>query len=147
MKNPARIQPYLAVRDAPKAIDLYTRVFGMKEVYRLRMGDRVGHAELELGDSRILLSSEFPEMGVDGPETLGGTTVSVLIYVDDVDRVVAEARKAGFQQEGETKDEFFGDRAAKLTDPFGHRWFVHQRMEELEPQEIVDRFEKMMKGQ
>lgn len=144
--NEPRLQPYLAVSDAAQAIDLYCEIFGMTERYRLPMGERIGHAELELDGLRLLLSSEFPEMNVRGPESLGGTSVSLLIYVEDVDAVVARALEAGFSQEGETKVEFFGDRAARLTDPFGHRWFVHQRVEDVSPEEIVRRFAGMTSG-
>lgn len=139
--------PYLAVDDALAAIALYTEVFGAKERYRLPMGDAIAHAELDIGDARILLSSEFPQIDVVGPKQLGGTSVSLLLYVEDVDAVVGRALAAGFTQEGETKNEFFGDRAAKLVDPFGHRWMLNQVLEVLEPEEIVRRFEAVMNGQ
>ncbi|MEL6187200.1 MAG: VOC family protein [Myxococcota bacterium] len=140
------LQPYLAVSDAAAAIEVYTRVFGAREVYRLPMGDKLGHAELDIGSARLLLSDEFPQIGVVGPLRQEGHSVSLLLYVDDVDATVARALEAGFTQEGETKDEFFGDRAAKLQDPFGHRWMVHQKVETLSPEEIVGRFDEMMKG-
>ena len=138
------LQPYLAVRDAAAAIEVYTRVFGAREVYRLRMGDKLGHAELDIGSARLLISDEFPEMGVVGPLGQEGHSVSLLLYVEDVDATVTRALDEGFTQEGETKNEFFGDRAAKLRDPFGHRWMVHQKVETLALEEIVRRFEKMM---
>lgn len=138
------LQPYLAVSDAAAAIELYTRVFAAREIYRLPMGDKLGHAELDIGSARLLISDEFPEMGVVGPLRQEGHSVSLLLYVEDVDATVTRALEAGFTQEGETKNEFFGDRAAKLQDPFGHRWMVHQKVETLAPEEIVRRFEEMM---
>lgn len=140
------LQPYLAVRDAAAAVELYTQVFGAKEVYRLPMGDKLGHVELDIGSARLLLADEFPEMGVVGPHRQDGHAVSLVLYVEDVDATVARALEAGFQQEGETKNEFFGDRAAKLVDPFGHRWMIHQPLEDLSADEIVRRFEALMTG-
>ena len=138
------LQPYICVSDAPRAIELYKEVFGMQERYRLPMGNKIGHAELERQGVRLLVSSEFEEVGVVGPKSLGGTTVSLLLYVEDVDDVARRAKECGFTQEGETTDQFFGDRTARLVDPFGHRWFVHQRLESLAPEEIVARFQREM---
>ncbi len=137
------VMPYLCVSNAAKAIDFYVSVFGMKEVYRLPMGERVGHAELRFGGVAFYLSDEFPEAGIKSPTTYGGTSVSLLLYVPDVDALVAACLAHGCAQEGETKDEFFGDRAAKVIDPFGHRWFLHQRKEALSPQQIQQRFAAM----
>jgi len=139
-----QLQPYLSVRDAAKAIDFYVEVFGMTERYRLPMGDRIGHAELRFAGARLLLADEFPELGIVGPLTRGGTTVSLTIYVDDVDAFCVRALAAGATQEGETRDEFFGDRVAKIVDPFGHRWFVHQRQEDVSEEEIQRRFRRMV---
>lgn len=136
-----RLLPYLAVSDAAKAIEVYGRVFGMSERYRLAMPDgRIGHAELELDGLRLLLADEFPELDILGPSSRGGTTVHLLLYVEDVDAVVARALEEGFTQQGETTDQFHGDRAAKLLDPFGHRWLLHQRLQELSVEEIRARF-------
>ena len=142
----SQLQPYLAVSDAARAIELYTRVFGMKERYRLPMGDKIGHAELELGPTRLLLSSEFKDVGAISPDTLGGSPTALLLYVDNVDAVVKAALEEGFTQQGETKNEFHGDRVAQMTDPFGHRWFIHQKIEDVPPETIVERFKAMMAG-
>lgn len=136
-----RLRPYLACADADAALAFYQRVFGMHCTQCLRMPDgKVGHAELTLPDLCLHVSSEFPEANVCAPPRLGGTAVALLLYVDDVDAVVRAAVEAGATQDGETKDEFFGDRTAKLTDPFGHRWFVHTRVEDVSPEEQERRF-------
>lgn len=141
-----RIRPYLACHDADAAIAYYTEVFGMELRSCLRMGEKVGHAELGGPDLILYLSDEFPEMGVTSPRSLGGTAVSLMLYVDDVDAVVAKALERGARQEGETKDEFHGDRSAKIVDPFGHRWFVSTQIEEVSRDEVERRFAKMMGG-
>ncbi len=107
---------------------------------------KVGHAELKLPDLWLYLSDEFPDMGVQSPSTLGGTAVSLALYVDDVDAVVATAVKAGATQEREIKDEFFGDRVGLIVDPFGHRWFVQTQIEEVGTEEMERRFAEMMQG-
>ena len=134
------LQPYLTIRNAARAIDLYVELFGMRERYRLEMGDRIGHAELELGSLRLALSDEFPEQQVHGPASLGGTSVALIIQVDEVDALVERALAAGCRQLGETEDQFYGVRLAKIIDPFGHMWFLHQVLETLEPDEIKRRF-------
>lgn len=140
------LQPYLTVHDAEAAIDFYVGAFGFAERYRLAMPDgRVGHAELERGRARLLVADEFAEAGILGPKSRGGSTVGLMLYVEDVDAFVEAARAAGCEQEGATADQFFGDRAAKLRDPFGHRWFIHQRLEDLSPDQIRDRFAALMK--
>ena len=112
-RNPS-VQPYLAVRDAARALELYARVFGMTERYRLPMGDKIAHAELDYDGGRICIASEFPEEGVQGPASLGGTSVSLLLVVDDVDQTFARATQEGFTVEATPKDEFFGARVAKV---------------------------------
>ena len=107
---------------------------------------KVGHAELGLPDLWLYLSDEFVDMGIRSPSTLGGTAVSLAIYVEDVDAVIATALEAGATQERETKDEFFGDRVGVIVDPFGHRWFVHTQIEEVGTAEMERRFAEMMKG-
>ncbi|MBL4688839.1 MAG: VOC family protein [Nannocystaceae bacterium] len=123
-----RLVPYLAVDDATAALKFYVDVLGMQEQNRIPMDDgRIGHAELALGNAQLFLSDEFPEIGVIGPKQCGGSPVSLLLYVRDVDAVVERVLAAGGSQEGETKDEVFGARTAKVRDPFGHRWFLHTR--------------------
>ncbi|MEM6294576.1 MAG: VOC family protein [Myxococcota bacterium] len=142
-----RLRPYLACHDAAAAIDFYTAVFGMTEVARLEMPDgSIAHAEVALGEEYLYLSSEFPDMGVVGPMTAGHSTLALMLYVENVDAVVEKVLAAGGTQDGETKDEFFGDRSAKIVDPFGHRWFLHQQIEEVTPEEMKRRFAAMMSG-
>ena len=142
-----RLRPYIACNDAKAAIEFYQAVFGMEVETILTMPDgKVGHAELKLPDLWLYLSDEFPGMGVRSPTTLGGTAVSLSLYVEDVDAVVATAVKAGATQEREIKDEFFGDRVGVIVDPFGHRWFVQTQVEEVGTEEMERRFAEMMKG-
>ncbi len=136
-----RLTPYLAVHDAGRAVDFYVRVLGMEEVSRLQMDDgRLGHVELAIGNARIFLSDEFPEIDVKGPKARGGASVSLHLYVENVDAVVAAAVEAGATQEGETKDEFHGDRSAKLVDPWGHRWMLASCIENVSAEEVERRF-------
>lgn len=138
-----RLYPYLAVNDAAAAIAWYGDHLGFTEEVRLVMGDKIGHAELVLGTARIAIADEFPSIGVVGPTSLGGTAVSLVVYVEDVDAVVEKAAAAGATIESAPKDEFFGDRAAKIVDPFGHRWMVHTRREEISVEELKRRFAEM----
>lgn len=133
--------PYLTVGDARAAIRFYTEVLGMTEASRIEMDDgRIGHAELSLGEAKMYLADEFPEIDVASPATRGGTTVSLHLYVEDVDAVVAAARNAGATQQGETKDQLHGDRAATIVDPFGHRWLLATRIEAVSAEEIARRY-------
>ncbi len=141
-----RVRPYLACHDAAAAIEFYREVFGMELRSCLRMGESIAHAELTGIDIILYVSDEFPQMGVTSPKSLGGRAVSLMLYVEDVDAVVATALQLGATQEGETKDEFHGDRSAKIVDPFGHRWFVSTRIEEVSQEEVERRFAKMMGG-
>lgn len=142
-----RLHPYIACSDATAAIAFYMDVFGMELETCLRMpGGKVGHAELRLPDLWMYVSDEFAEMGVRSPKTLGGTAVSLTLYVEDVDAVVTKALAKGSTQEGETRDEFHGHRVAKIVDPFGHRWFLQARIEDVSTAEMERRFAKMMDG-
>lgn len=132
--------PCLAVRDAARAIEFYARAFGAETTLRLDQPDgRVGHAELQIGGARFALADEFPEVGHVGPQTLGGTTVSLAVYVADVDALVDRAVAAGATLARPIKDEFYGDRTAHLVDPFGHRWNFNMRIEEVSPEEMKRR--------
>jgi PhnB protein len=142
-----RITPYLCVDGASAAIDFYTKVFGARE--RMRMpapGDKVGHAELEIGDSLIMLSDEYPEMGVLGPKTIGGTPVTISLYVDDVDDVFDRAVKQGATSLRPVQNEFYGDRSGRLEDPFGHRWSLATHVEDVPPDEMGQRMTEAMSG-
>jgi len=135
---------YLRVPDAAAAIDFYEKAFDARERYRLMMGDRVGHAELAFGDSCVMLSAEFPEMGVVGPRSLGGTTVTMCLYVADVDAVVERALAAGATLKRPVQDEFYGDRAGQVEDPFGYVWMIQTRIEDVTPKKMQKRLDAMM---
>jgi PhnB protein len=140
-----RVTPYLHVDGASAAIDFYTKVFGATE--RMRMpspGGKVGHAELEFGDSLIMLADEFPEMGVLGPKTIGGTPVTIGLYVEDVDDVFDRAIAEGAVSVRGVENQFYGDRAGQLEDPFGHRWSVATHMEDVPPDEMAKRAAEAM---
>jgi PhnB protein len=136
----AGVTPYLIVRGGAAAIDFYKRAFGATEVYRLPMPDgRVGHAEVRVAGSVIMLADEFPEMGATSPAALGGTPVSLLIYVADVDAVAARAVAAGAKVKRPVKDQFYGDRSGTFEDPFGHVWSIATRKENLTAEQIKQR--------
>jgi PhnB protein len=140
-----RVTPYLHVDGASAAIDFYTKVFGATE--RMRMpspGGKVGHAELEFGDSLIMLADEFPEMGVLGPKTIGGTPVTIGLYVEDVDDVFERAIAEGAVSVRGVENQFYGDRAGQLEDPFGHRWSVATHVEDVPPDEMAKRAAEAM---
>ena len=141
------VTPYLVVDDAKAAIDFYTRAFGAKEKFRLPMGDRIGHAELIIGDSHVMLADEFPEQGHRGPKALGGTPVSLMVYVDDVDATFRQAIAAGATEKRPVENQFWGDRMGTLTDPFGHVWSLATTVEEVSPDELQRRMAQFSKGE
>jgi PhnB protein len=142
-----QVIPYLTVDGASAAINFYARVFGAKERVRMPAPDgKVGHAELEIGDSLIMLSDVFPDMGGQTPHALGGTPVTVMVYVEDVDAVIKEAIAAGATAEGEVKDQFYGDRSGQFIDPFGHKWFVATHIEDISPEDMQQRAAAAMGG-
>jgi PhnB protein len=134
------LSPYLAVDNAAAAIKFYQAVLGAVERLRLDGPDgRIGHAELEFGDSVLMLADEFSEAGNQSPKTLGGTAVTLSLYVPDVDSVHAKALAAGASELRAPADQFYGDRTAGFEDPFGHHWFVASRIETISPEEIQRR--------
>ena len=140
-----RVTPYLHVDGASRAIEFYSTVFGATE--RMRMpapGGRIGHAELQIGDSVIMLADEFPDMNVRGPKTIGGTPVTVMVYVEDVDQVLDRAIKAGAKEIRAVMDQFYGDRSGEFEDPFGHRWNVATHVEDVPPDEMAKRAATVM---
>ena len=141
------VTPYLVVDDAEGAIDFYTRAFGAKEKFRMPMGERIGHAELMIGDSHIMLADEFPDMGHLGPKNRGGTTVSLMVYVDDVDATFKQALDAGATQKRAVEDQFWGDRMGTLEDPFGHQWSLATHVEDVSPEEMEKRMAEFSPGQ
>lgn len=140
------VTPYLVVDDAAAAIAFYQKAFGAKEVMRMEHDGRVGHAEIALGDSKIMLSDEWPEWGYRSAKQVGGTPVSLMFYVDDVDAVFARAIVAGAEERMPVADQFYGDRTGNLTDPFGHQWTIGTRKEEVPAEEMDRRFREMMAG-
>jgi len=139
--------PYLFVKDAAGAIEFYKTAFKAKEVMRVPgPGGRVGHAEIKIGDSPIMLAEENPEMGARGPKTLGGSPLMLHLYVKDVDAVVEQAAAVGAKIIRPVADQFYGDRAGGLEDPFGHLWHVASRKENVPPKELRKRAEVAMAG-
>ena len=132
--------PYLCVKGAAKAIDFYVRAFGAKEQMRMPQPDgRIGHAEIRIGAAPIMLADEFPEMEFRSPESLGGSAVNILVYVENVDALVKRAVLAGATLARPVADQFYGDRVGVLKDPFGHSWSFASRIENLTPQEMLRR--------
>ena len=136
------VTPYLFVDDAKAAIDFYTRAFGATEKFRLPMGDRIGHAEIKIGDSFVMLADEFPDMGHLSPKSRGGPTSSIVLYVDDVDTAFPKALQAGATQDRAIEDQFWGDRMGSLTDPFGHKWSLATHTEDVPESELDARFQE-----
>ena len=139
--------PYLCCADAAAAIDFYRRAFGAEEKLRLAGPDgRVGHAELMIGAATIMLADEHPEMGFRSPRALGGSPVTIHLYVPDVDALVARAEAAGATVTRPVADQFYGDRSAQLEDPFGHHWSFATHVEDVSSEELQRRFETLMAG-
>jgi PhnB protein len=134
------ISPYLAVDDAAEAIAYYKKAFGAEETVRMDAPDgKIGHAELKIGDSHVMLSDPFPQASTTPPKELGGTSASIFMYVEDVDAVVQKAVDAGATVTMEVDDQFWGDRFGSITDPFGHIWSIATHVEDLTPEEIEER--------
>jgi PhnB protein len=141
------ITPYLSIKGAAGAIDFYKKAFGATEVMRLAQPDgRVGHAELQLGDSRIMLADEFPEMDFRSPPSIGGTPVQLHMYVANVDAVVSRAVAAGAKLVRPVQDQFYGDRMGTVADPYGHVWHVSTHKEDLSIDELRKRAAAHHKG-
>jgi PhnB protein len=141
------LSPYIAVGDAARAIEYYAKAFGARELYRMEApGGRVGHAELEIGDSRFMLSDPMPQASVRPPKELGGTSASMFMYVEDVDAVVKQAVDAGATITMEVADQFWGDRFGTITDPFGHVWSIATHVEDVPPEEMAERARTAMAG-
>ncbi|MFJ8011387.1 VOC family protein [Streptomyces sp. NPDC096339] len=141
------VTPYLCIDGAAAAIDFYVSVLGARE--RMRMsapGGRIGHAELELGNSLIMLADEYPGMDFRSPAAVGGTPVTLHVYVEDVDAVFAKALARGATELRPVKDEFYGDRTGQFKDPFGHRWNVASHIEDVQPDEMRRRSEEAMRS-
>jgi PhnB protein len=139
------VTPYLIVQGAARAIAFYKQALGAAELLRMDgPGGSILHAEIKIGDSPVMLADETPDMGFKGPQSLGGTPVSLLVYVEDVDARVAQAVAAGATLLRPVQDQFYGDRSGTLVDPFGHTWTIATHKEDLSPDEINRRFAAMM---
>jgi PhnB protein len=139
--------PYLRVKNAPGAIDFYKAAFGVTEKFRLtEPSGRVGHAELDFGTLTLMLSEEYPELGVVGPESIGGTTFAIHLHVDDADAAIARAVGAGATLVRAPKDQFYGERSGTVRDPFGHEWLIGHEIEEVAPDEMQRRYTAIMEG-
>jgi PhnB protein len=138
--NYPQVVPYLCVDGASAAITFYGTVFGATERMRMPEPDgRIGHAELEIGSAVIMLSDEYPDLGIRAPKTIGGTPVTMSVYVEDVDDVFTRAIDAGATVLRPVKDQFYGDRTGQFEDPFGHRWSVATHIEDVSPEEMAER--------
>lgn len=134
------VTPYLIVKSAAKAIDFYKQAFGATETLRVPQPDgRIVHAELKIGDSTIMLADEFPERNIRGPESLGGTPVTMHLYIEDVDTVAQRAVAAGAKEIRPVQDQFYGDRSGMFADPFGHQWNISTHVEDLSAEEVGKR--------
>jgi len=141
------VTPYLIINGAADAIDFYKRAFGATELMRMPRPDgKIGHAEIRIGDSAIMLADEYPEMGYRSPQSLGGAGVSLMVYVERVDEVFKRAIASGAKEQQAVKDQFYGDRLGTLQDPFGHTWMLATHIEDVPPDEMRRRAEKFMQG-
>ena len=141
------VTAYLMVDDAAKALDFYRDAFGAEELFRLPMGDKIGHAEIMIGDTHLMLADEFPDMGALGPNSRGGPTASFMIYVPDADAAYDRAVKAGARADRPLKNEFWGDRIGTVIDPFGHKWSLATHVEEVPPEEMQRRMAEWSNSQ
>ena len=140
--------PYLIVKGAANALDFYKKAFGATEIMRIPApGGKVGHAEIKIGNAIIMLADEFPEMNHRSPQSLGGTPVSILVYVQDVDAFVKRAAAAGAKVVMQVETKFYGDRSGSLEDPFGHQWHFATHVEDVPPDEMAKRAEAFAKQQ
>lgn len=135
------VYPYFRVREAAKAIEFYQRAFGAQELFRLtEPGGRIGHAEIKIGPATLMLSEEYPEFGIVGPQSLGGTTFCIHLHVDNADDWIARAAEAGATIVRPATDAFYGERSGTVRDPFGHEWLLGHQIEEVSTQEMQRRY-------
>ena len=136
---------YLHVKEAAKAIDFYTNAFGAKELFRLtEPSGRIGHAQMDFNGTTVMLADEYPEYGIRGPATLGGSGVTIHLHVDNADALVQRAISAGAKIQMEVKDQFYGERSGSIIDPFGHRWNIGHSIEAVTPEEMQKRYGAMI---
>ncbi len=137
------VTPQLTVDDAGNALRFYQRAFGAQEVTRMEDGDKIAHAEIRIGDSLVVLNDEYDDQRVRSPKSCGATTTTFTLYVPDVDKTYKTAIDAGARQEKPVKDEFWGDRAGTVIDPYGHRWLLATHKEDVSQTELKKRFAKI----
>lgn len=130
------VQPYLIQKNTAAAIEFYVKAFGAKERMRMAEGARIAHAEIEIGDSCIMMADENPKMDAFSPEHYGGSPISLMVYVNNCDAVYAQALKAGAKSDREPTDQFYGDRMAGVRDPFGYRWYLGTHIKDVSMQEM-----------
>ncbi len=142
------VYPYLRLRACNDAIAFYKQAFAAKEIFRLsEPSGRIGHAEIQIGETVLMLADEFPEMGMQGPQALGGTTVGIHLHVRNVDQLVQQAVDAGAVLMRPLANQFYGERTGMLRDPFGHEWLLGEQTEEVSPEEMQKRYTALMKAQ
>jgi PhnB protein len=138
------VTPYLIIRGAARALEFYKQAFAATELMRLQGPDgRVGHAEIRIGDSVVMMADEHPEIGARSPESIGGSPITIALYVPEVDAVIARAVAAGAKIVRPIQDQFYGDRSGTIIDPFGHTWTVATHTEDVPPEEIQRRLAAM----
>ena len=141
------VTPYLCCKDAAAAIEFYKKAFGATELMRMSApGEKIGHADIQIGDSHVMLADEFPEMGFLSPQSVGGSPVMMHLYVEDADATAERAVAAGAKVTRPVEDQFYGDRGGQFEDPFGHKWYVSTRKEDLSPEEVKKRMAAMSGG-
>lgn len=133
------VTPYLIVKGAARALDFYAQAFGATELMRYEDNGKIGHAEIRIGKGILMLADEHPERGFTAPQPGDSSAVSLMLYVQDVDAVVAKAEKAGATVERPVEDQFYGDRTGGIIDPFGHRWYIATHIEDVSPEEMAER--------
>ena len=139
--------PYLRVANAARAIDYYCEAFGVTEKFRLtEPSGRIGHAELDFGAATLMLSDEYPESGIQGPASIGGTSVTIHLHVENADAALSRAEKAGGEIIRAPQDQFYGERSGTLRDPFGHEWNIGHDIEEVSPEEMQKRYDAMFEA-
>jgi len=139
------VYPYLRVRRAAQAIEFYKKAFGATELFRLtEPSGRIGHAEIKLGSTTLMLSEEYPEYGIVGPEALGGTSFCIHLHVDNADEWIARAVAAGAVETRPATDAFYGERSGVVRDPFGHEWLLGHQTEEVSVEEMQRRYDELM---
>lgn len=144
--NYPAVTPYLCCKNAARAVEFYQRAFGASEIMRLaEPSGRIAHAELKIGDGMIMLADEYPDINFRSPETIGGSPVTIHVYVPDVDATVKQAVAAGATLLRAVEDQFYGDRSGRLSDPFGHVWIVSTHKQDMTAQDVENRFAEMMK--